>query len=144
MGGKQHRRDVDVLPAAASAPQASKVNEHAGAPEPRTETPNVSGTDLPERGQLSAFGARAGGGDRRRLGGGDALFEYGVLARAVEGTEARVGAGGLRANGSRTVDQPELFWPGLRCALQTPQTTRRRASLRPGQNNRKCDVRKNT
>ena len=55
-----------------------------------------------------------------------------------------MGAGGLRANGCKNGRSTELFWPGLRCALQTPQTTRRRASLRPGQNNRKCDVGKNT
>src|SRR5512138_3608433 len=37
LGGEQHRRDLDVLPVSASAPQALKVDKHAGASERRAE-----------------------------------------------------------------------------------------------------------
>ena len=60
LGRGAHRGDADLLPAAAPAPQAPEVHQHAGAAERGDQAADPRGADLPQRGQLPAAGAGPG------------------------------------------------------------------------------------
>ena len=49
LGGREHRGDADLLPAAAAASQAPEDHQHAGAVKRGDQTPHPCGADLPQR-----------------------------------------------------------------------------------------------
>src|SRR5215472_9325654 len=81
VGGSEHRGDVDVLPFAGGAPQASEEHEAVGTVQPGDQAADAGGADLSRRGQLSA--ADPGGRLRaaRGMDGRQSLSQYGSVAR---------------------------------------------------------------
>ena len=95
VGGGQHRGDLHLLSVAARTPQTSEKHEPAGAAQRRAETAHARDSHLPQRSELSAFGAGAGGGATRRVVGRRAVPGDGTVARTTKG---EIGAGGLTRN----------------------------------------------
>ena len=93
LGRGEHRGDADLLSAAAPAPQAPEVDQHARAAEPGAEAAHPRGADLPQCSELPAADPGAGGRDPRELAGGDPLPQHGAPGRAQEGDAAQDGAG---------------------------------------------------
>jgi putative transposase len=100
LGGGQHRGDLDVLPAAAGAPQASQEHQRAGTAHPGVQAADAGRADLPPRGQLPAAGARPGVRAGRGMAGRGRLSGP---AAAAGSREATAGAGGLKPH-------PHLRW----------------------------------
>jgi len=84
LGGDPHRRDPDLLPAAAPAPQAPEEHQPAGTAERGDQAPHSGGTHLPERGVLPAPGAGAVRRDPRGLARGEPLPQHDSARRAEE------------------------------------------------------------
>ena len=97
LGRGQYRGDIDLLPAAAGAPQAYEEHQHARTLEPGDQAAHACGANLPRSRKLSAAGAGARRRDPRELAGGHPLPQHGASARAQE--RGFAGLGRLTAAG---------------------------------------------
>ena len=84
LGRGQHRGDADLLPTAASAPQAHEVDQHARTAEPGTEAPHPCRAHLPQRRELFAASAGVGCRDARELARSHPLPQHGPSQGAQE------------------------------------------------------------
>jgi transposase-like protein len=82
LGGGEHRGDAHLLPAAATAPQASEEHQHAGAAERGNQTPHPRRAHLSERRKLPQAGPRLMRRNARELARGAPLPEHGLPAGA--------------------------------------------------------------
>jgi putative transposase len=67
LGGREHRRNAQLLSVAAAASQKSKIDQHARAADGRNQATYISGAHLPQRGRLPAAGASVGRRNAREL-----------------------------------------------------------------------------
>jgi len=77
LGRGEHRQHADLLLAAAPAPQAFEVDQHARAAERGAAPADASGSNLSQRRQLPTADARAVRRDARNLDRGQALPQHG-------------------------------------------------------------------
>src|SRR5260221_7940183 len=85
LGRGEPRRDLDLSPPAATAPQAYEIDEHAGAAEPGAEAPHPRRADLSQCGELPSSCPRSRRRDPRGLARSNPLSQHGASARAQEG-----------------------------------------------------------
>src|SRR5271169_644816 len=102
LGRREYRGDPHLLLAAAAAPQAHEVDQHARTPEPGIEAAHPCGAHLPECGELLAAGAGACRRDPRELARRHPLFEHAASGRAQKRSAAASGMIGFAPNPAKS------------------------------------------
>ena len=78
LGGREYRRDADLLPATQSPSQTPEEHEHARAAQRGDQAPNAGGAHLPEYRILSAADSGLVRGNPRNMAGRQPVSEHGV------------------------------------------------------------------
>src|SRR5690606_3041185 len=85
LGREQHRRNLELLPAAPGAPQALEEHQHARAAQRGIQAAHARGEDLPEHRVVPAADSGAVRRNPRDVARGQPLPEHGPAGRAEEG-----------------------------------------------------------